>query len=125
MQETKSALLIVEDDITSQQYYSVILKDLYNIIMVPDVRQARDELNSHYFSLVIVDISLPGQEDGISLIKSLRSTSPEHPPIIVITAHAFPQNREEALSAGALAFYTKPILGNALIDAIETHSRKL
>lgn len=121
MSDPKPKLLIVEDDISSQQYYSIILGDLYNLTIVATVENARHALRETEFSLAIIDISLPGDEDGIDLIKFLVSEYAQKLPAIAITAHAFPQNREDALAAGAVDFFTKPILSGILLDAVQKH----
>ena len=121
MSISKLKLLIVEDDISSQQYYSVILSDLYDLTLVATVEKARQALREAEYSLAIIDISLPGDEDGIDLIKFLVNEHPQKLPAIAITAHAFPQNRVEALTAGAVEFFTKPIMSSALISAVEKH----
>ena len=118
MSISKLKLLIVEDDISSQQYYSVILSDLYDLTLVATVEKARQALREAEYSLAIIDISLPGDEDGIDLIKFLVNEHPQKLPAIAITAHAFPHNREEALEAGVVEFFTKPIMSGMLLDAV-------
>ena len=121
MSDPKPKLLIVEDDISSQQYYTIILSDLYDLTIVATVEKARQALRETEFSLAIIDISLPGDEDGIDLIKFLVNEHPQKLPAIAITAHAFPQNREEALTAGAVEFFTKPIMSRVLLDAVQKY----
>ena len=121
MSDPKPKLLIVEDDISSQQYYSFILSDLYDLTIVATVEKARQALREAEFNLTIIDISLPGEEDGIDLIKFLVNEHPQKLPAIAITAHAFPQNREQALTAGAVEFFTKPIMSGMLLDAVQKY----
>ncbi|MCF7827220.1 MAG: response regulator [Candidatus Marinimicrobia bacterium] len=121
MSKAKPGILIVEDDITSQQYYTVILEDEYDLQVVPTAYHAREALKKGKYQLLIVDISLPGEEDGISLMKFIRKDVDKQIPIFAITAHAFPQNRQDALNAGANEFFTKPILSGILIDALKKH----
>ncbi|NQV14632.1 response regulator [bacterium] len=121
MNKSKPQLLIVEDDISSQQYYSVILEPLYDLSIVPTAKKAKEVLKESEFDLIIIDIFLPGGEDGKSLIKYIRSRFSEKLPIIAITAHALPQNREEVLKAGATEFLTKPIMGGVLHDILNKY----
>jgi len=121
MSDPKTKLLIVEDDISSQQYYTVILSDLYDLTLVATVEKARQAIKQTEFSIAIIDISLPGEEDGIDLIKFLVSEYSQKLPAIAITAHAFPRNREEALEAGVVDFFTKPILSGILLDAVQKY----
>ncbi len=121
MSDPKPKLLIVEDDISSQQYYTIILSDHYDLTIVATVKAAKQAIQDTDFGLVLVDISLPGDEDGIDLVKFLVRESAQKLPPIVVTANAFPQNREEALAAGAVEFFTKPIMSGTLLDAVQKY----
>lgn len=64
---------------------------------------------------LIVDFKLPDM-DGLSLIASLRSRSVRLPAIL-ITSHPSSSLRERA-AAASTPIIEKPLLGNALLDAI-------
>ena len=121
MSDPKPKLLIVEDDLSSQQYYTIILSDLYDLTIVANVENAKQVIQETEFSLAIIDISLPGDEDGIDLIKFLVNEHTQKLPSIAITAHAFPHHREAALAAGAVDFFTKPIMSGILLDAVQKY----
>ena len=121
MTESKAKVLIVEDDLSSQQYYSVILEEKYEICMVSTVEEAKQALKQNIFKVAIIDISLPGGESGIDLIKDIKVEFADNPVLIVISAHAFPKIRMEALEAGAVEFFTKPIMSGTLIAAIQKY----
>ncbi|NQV51455.1 MAG: response regulator [Candidatus Marinimicrobia bacterium] len=121
MPDPKPKLLVVEDDISSQQYYDIILSDLYDLTMVATVEKAKQALDETEFSLAIIDISLPGDEDGIDLIKFLVNEHPQKLPALAISAHAFPQNREEAMAGGAVKYFTKPIMSGVLLEAVQEY----
>ncbi len=118
-------VLIVEDDISSQQYYSVIFEDNYEIYMVATVAEAKQALAEQSFGVAIVDVSLSGDENGIDLIKYLCQKYPQKPVPICLTAHAFERNRIEALDAGAAEFLTKPIMSNMLLDVVHKHMKRI
>ncbi len=124
MTNSKLKLLIVEDDLSSQQYYTVILKNLYELTLVGTVEAAKQALRKTDFSLVLVDISLPGEQDGLDLIRFLVSEHPKQLTSIAISAHAFPTNRQEALDAGATEYFTKPIMSGELLDVIQKYLQK-
>ena len=121
MSDPKTKLLIVEDDISSQQYYDIILSDLYDLTIVATVVAAKQAIQKTKFSISIIDISLPGDENGIDLIKFLVSEYGKKLPAIAISAHAFPQNRIETIEAGAVEFFTKPIMSGTLLDALQKY----
>jgi len=117
----KPLVLIVEDDISSQQYYEVIFKDEYEIHLASTVAEAKQALKEILFEVAIVDISLPGGESGIDFIKYLGSNYPQKPVAIAVTAHAFPKNRNDVLEAGAVEFFAKPVLSGKLLAAVRKY----
>ena len=121
MADSMAKVLIVEDDIASQQYYTVIFDGKYEISMVSTVQEAKQALKENVFKVAIIDVSLPGGESGIDLIKDLETEFDDGPISIVVSAHAFPKIRMEALEAGAAEFFTKPILSDVLLDAVEKY----
>jgi len=114
-------VLIVEDDTQSQQYYSVIFDGKYEICMVSTVEEAKQAFRENIFKVAIIDISLPGGESGIDLIKDLKAEFSDNLIPIVVSAHAFPKIRVEALEAGAVEFFTKPIMSDVLLDVVEKY----
>ena len=89
--------------------------------MVPTVEEAKQALKENVFKVAIIDVSLPGGESGIDLIKFMHDKYPKKPACIALTAHAFPHIRVEALEAGAVEFFTKPIMSGDLLDVVEKY----
>jgi FixJ family two-component response regulator len=65
---------------------------------------------------LILDLRLSGMS-GPELQRHLAEKNCRIP-IIFITAHGTPKNREEALRAGAIAFLSKPFSEEALLNSI-------
>jgi CheY-like chemotaxis protein len=66
----------------------------------------------------VLPVQLPGQ-DGLSLTRQLKA----HPataaiPIVALTAHAMPGDREQALAAGCVGYISKPIDTRTLGDQV-------
>jgi len=118
MTNSKAKILIVEDDLSSQQYYTVMLEEKYELYMVPTVKEAKQALKENVFKVAIIDISLPGGESGIDLIKFMHDKYPKNPDCIALTANAFPHIRAESLEAGASEFFTKPIMSDVLLQVV-------
>jgi DNA-binding response OmpR family regulator len=121
MSEIKPKILIIEDEFSSQVYYTAVLEEDYDLSIAPNVVAAKKLLLEKRFNLAIVDLALPGDEDGLSLIRYLRKEHPEINASIAITAHAYPENREDALTAGAAEFLVKPILTEALLKVVKLY----
>jgi two-component system cell cycle response regulator DivK len=72
--------------------------------------------------VIVLDLGLPGR-DGFSLIGALRSHPlTAHMPIVVLSAHAYPEDEQRAREAGAAAFLRKPCLPMELAEALKTVS---
>ena len=65
---------------------------------------------------VVLDLRMP-QIDGFSVQASLARTCAALP-VIILTGHDLPQDRERAMQGGASAFLRKPVLDRTLLDAI-------
>lgn len=108
-------VLIVEDDPHSQLYFNKLLSGLYDTATASSAREAWDLLQSRSFDLVLMDISLSGGEDGLSLTRRLRKEEAfSSLPILAVTAYAFPEDRHKALAAGCTDYLPKPVSSNDL-----------
>jgi DNA-binding response OmpR family regulator len=68
--------------------------------------------------VVVLDVMMPGM-DGYEVCRAMRADSAfASTRIIVLTAKSSPTAREEAMRAGADAFFTKPFSPLDLIDIV-------
>jgi diguanylate cyclase (GGDEF)-like protein len=102
-------LVIIEDDPEIQYILSVVLSDEgREIVAVESAAHARAVLAEADVDLVILDLILP-DADGRSLLSELRAArATAAVPVVVITARAAPEIRQECFSLGADAFVEKP-----------------
>jgi len=111
----RMAILIVEDDPHSQLYFTKLLSGLYDTAIAASACEAWDLLHSRTFDLVLMDISLKGDEDGLSLTRRLRSEAAfEKLPIVAVTAYAFPDDKLRAIDSGCTDYLPKPVSSNDL-----------
>ena len=103
-------LLLVEDNEMNRDMLSRRLaRHGYEIAIAVDGAQGIEMASSEEPSLILMDMSLP-EIDGwqaTQKIKSMRDL--KHIPIIALTAHAMPSDKEKALDAGCDDYDTKPI----------------
>ena len=67
---------------------------------------------------VVSDLKLPAMS-GLELIAELRSRGAKAP-LILITAHDAPGQRDEALRRGATSYLAKPFRGTVLLEAVKS-----
>lgn len=68
--------------------------------------------------VILLDINMPGMNgyEALALLQSDPSTA--HIPVIALTANAMPQDITRGLKAGFFRYVTKPIMVNALMEAL-------
>jgi len=107
--QSRLNILVVEDDPNSQKLATFTLSKAYDLFFAESVTDAKKMLETHEIQLVLLDLSLRGDEDGLELARHLRSQdSWMDLPIIALTAHAFNSDRERCMEAGCNDFMTKP-----------------
>lgn len=84
------------------------LKGQAEIDFAATVGSSKAIINKNPVDLIFLDLSLEGDEDGLDLAKDVRKTDKDLP-IIAITAHALPADRQDAKDAGCTEFYSKPV----------------
>jgi DNA-binding response OmpR family regulator len=93
----------------------------YRVVTASNAQDARSILGSTTVELVLLDITLPG-EDGLSLARHLR----EHggPPVILVTALGTVLDRIVGLEVGADDYVTKPFELRELLLRIKNVLRR-
>lgn len=118
----KQTILVVEDDPNSQLSMKVILSKNYEICFAVSVDEAKQQLLNNDVSLILLDLSLEGSEDGLDLMKYITSSEKWHDlPVIAVTAHAFITDRDNALNAGCRDYMSKPINISELREMVKKY----
>jgi CheY-like chemotaxis protein len=101
---------VIEDDEISLELVTVVLEQMGHAVTgVRSAEEATNLLRVLSPALVIVDVRLPGQ-DGLTLTRQLRGDPATAAiPVVALTAHASPADRDAALAAGCTAWMTKPL----------------
>ena len=114
-------ILLIEDNELNRDMLSRRLqKRGYHVVMAVDGEQGVAAALSEAPALILMDMSLPGIDgwEATRRIKAAPQTC--RIPIIALTAHAMPIDREKALAVGCDDFDTKPVELPRLLDKIET-----
>ena len=123
MAETKSHILIVEDDPAIRNGLSdVLVFNGYSVTAVEDGREGFELLRNTHFDLVLLDVMLPSM-DGFTICRETRSEKPTQP-IIMITAKGAEDDIVTGFKAGADDYITKPFSLRELTVRVEAILRR-
>jgi CheY-like chemotaxis protein len=114
-------ILLVEDNEASADALARRLERRdYSVVIAADGHQAVSLAKSKQPDLILMDLGLPGIDgwDATAHLKADPET--KHIPIIVLSAHAMPNDRHQALAAGGDDFDSKPVVFDRLLEKIET-----
>ena len=115
------SVLMVEDDATNSMVTRSYLQHLgHHVTAAKSGEEALMLLDQGEWSLVLLDISLPGI-DGLTILKHVRAHSDKliaDLPVIAMSAHVFTEEVDQYLSAGMNGFLGKPFTLESLEQAI-------
>jgi CheY-like chemotaxis protein len=113
-------ILLVEDNEPSRDALGRRLQRRgYEVVLAVDGQEAVSTARQVKPDLVLMDLGLP-VIDGWEATRQLKAdASTQSIPIIVLSAHAMTNDREQALMAGADDFDSKPVHFERLVEKIE------
>jgi DNA-binding NtrC family response regulator len=101
-------ILVVDDEPIVRESIRDWLKDAgYEVLTAETGEEALEMVNKQDFSVIVLDIRLPGQT-GITVLKQVKSLKPEIKSII-ITAYPSEELLNEARRLGAIDYLVKPV----------------
>ncbi|MFQ5548353.1 MAG: PEP-CTERM-box response regulator transcription factor [Woeseia sp.] len=136
MSEANRKLLIVEDDPGLMSQLRWCFED-YDVVAAEDRDSAITELRRHEPMVVLQDLGLPpnpeGVDEGLSTLQEILKLAP-HTKVIVVTGHGDQENALKSVDMGAYDFYQKPVDTDTLqllverafnISELEAENRRL
>ena len=119
-QDTNMKSILVAEDVDSNfLLLRAFLGKMYILIRANDGLEAVELFKKHKPDLILMDIKMPNM-DGLEATKAIREISKDIP-IIALTAFAFDNDRQQALSAGCNSFLTNPISKMALLEMLDQY----
>ena len=105
-------ILLVEDEPDNRDLIRMFLEsDGHRVATAATGEDAVAEATGAAFDLVLMDLSLPGEFDGLEATRRLRAEPTlARLPVVALTAHAMRGDRERALAAGCDEHIAKPII---------------
>ena len=114
---TRSYVAVIDDDASVCRSLGRLLQSAgLSPITYRSAEEFLDDQMRVPFACLVVDVQLEGMS-GMELNRRLTACQ-IRTPVIYITAHDEPQVREEAMNAGATAFFRKTDPGSEILAAI-------
>lgn len=115
-------ILLAEDSKVNQLVATRLLNQQgHEVIVVGDGRAAVEQFERQSFDLVLMDMSMP-ELDGLQAtakIRAIEQDGRQPTPIVALTAHDMPGDRERCLSSGMNDFVAKPVRPAELFAALD------
>jgi len=115
-------ILLAEDNPVNQLVAVRMLeKRGHTVIVAGDGAQVLTAMAVAEFDVVLMDVQMPGM-DGFAATTAIRAGekgTTRRIPIVALTAHAMPEDRQRCLDAGMDAYLTKPFNANQLFEVFE------
>jgi two-component system phosphate regulon response regulator PhoB len=115
-----STILLAEDDPDILHMVSYKLRGAgFDVVETADGFAALRAARHRTPDLILLDVRMP-RLDGLAVCRELRAGAVTHRvPIIMLTARARPQDREQAYAAGATDYIVKPFSPRDLVHRVE------
>jgi len=118
-----AAVLVVDDEpIVRDVVARYLQRDGHDVSTAATGDEARARIEGDGPDLVLLDIMLPGETDGLALCRWIRSTSDL--PVILVTARGDEADRIVGLELGADDYVTKPFSPRELATRVKTVLRR-
>ena len=114
-------ILIIDDSAVQASYLRSILDSDYDVTMVQTAEDGLLRLHSEDYSLILLDVVMPGM-DGFMLLKKLQDEMvTRHIPVILITSLSDIENEQRGLTLGAVDYISKPFHPMIVKARVNTH----
>ena len=112
-------ILIADDHPVVRAGLKELLSGAFGKLAFTEAKTARETIemaSKEEWSLVILDVSMPGRS-GIDILSDLKRAQPKLP-VLVLSMHPEEQFARRALKAGASAYMTKETVPEELVKAV-------
>jgi CheY-like chemotaxis protein len=115
----KIKVLIIDDDQVNLELLQAVLEAAdYEVLVESDAISGIETARKQQPSIILMDIQLP-DTDGLEATRMLKAdVSTEQIPVVAVTAHVRPDDRQRCLEVGCIMHLGKPIDTRTLPDVL-------
>lgn len=120
MESAKAHILVADDNAGHRDLVAELLQRAgYAVSAAADGGAVLTFLETRDCDLILLDIGMPAM-DGLQTVAKIRALPPprDRVPVIAVTAHAMPGDRERFLAAGMDDYLSKPMTASALLSTV-------
>jgi len=123
MGEDNGTIVVVEDDPNIADLLDMYLRrEGFRVLQASDGRHGLEIVGREHPKLVVLDIGLPGDLDGLDVCRQLRTTSDV--PVLILTARHDEIDRVLGLELGADDYVTKPFSPREIVARVKAILRR-
>jgi len=123
METQKPTIMVVDDELSIRESFSLILEDKYNVLLSASGEAALKKLVDQKIDAIYLDIRMPGM-DGMETLRRLREIDRDVS-VIMVTAVNDVQKAGEAIKLGAKNYVIKPFDVSAILSLTEKIIKKM
>lgn len=113
-------VLVVEDNRETQLLLRHLLATRFSVTVATNADSALDQIRTNSYMLILMDINLGDEQDGVDIFKELRTIDRyESVPVIALTAYALPGDKERFVKTGFDGYLSKPFTKEQLMEAVD------
>lgn len=102
-------ILIVDDHSDIRRLLTITLGREYQILEAEDGSSALEEVRRHHPDVVLLDVMMPGEMDGLQVLDAIKADPRTKGTIVaMVTARGQVADGDEARRRGADAYFVKP-----------------
>jgi two-component system, cell cycle response regulator DivK len=116
---TRTVLYIEDHYHNRRLVQKVLTAGGYEVLLAEDGASGWEMIKAHHPQLLLLDIALPGELDGLDVASRIRADDALSDIwIVALTASAMQGDRERFLEGGCDAYLAKPIQVAALLETV-------
>ena len=117
--DSRETIIIIEDEEDIRAFASRVLElEGYRVLQAGDGDEGLRLARGNKVALVLLDLRLPGRDGRVILSQMKSDPELSSIPVVVFTASAAAQQRNQALAVGAADYLVKPLSANSLKESI-------